>query len=191
MRPLTLLSCAGSMYAFDSSQKLVRYPTPEDIVLAHYEVRLEGYRTRREKILAALTAENIKARNKARFISDIHTEKIELMSGGKPQSSELLVRSLQEGGYDLIFEGSQQSSGSSHSEGYQYLLNMPIGSLTTERSAQLNKSAENTQRQLEDLKRSSAEDLWIKDIDLLKAELLKDPSMTRQIPPLTSNENGL
>jgi DNA topoisomerase II len=167
------------MHAFDMHNTLVKYRDPYEIVLAHYEARLEGYGARKTHLLGVMSVEDSRARNRARFVDAILKGEIELTSGGRPQSSEYMVKALTAGGYDTINQltSSLDSADGTAQQGYRYLLSMPIESLTSEKSQELKAKADVIARSLEELRRSSLEDMWIRDLDELETELLKDPGL--------------
>jgi DNA topoisomerase-2 len=53
-------------------------------------------------------------------------------------------------------------------DAYKYLLDMPIQSLTEQRQGALRKSAEGSAEKLEEVRRSTPEDLWVRDLQHLK-----------------------
>jgi hypothetical protein len=60
---------------------------------------------------------------------------------------------------------------------YLYLLDLPIRSLTAERSQALQLRAEQAQKSLENLLKLTPEDIWIEELVKLKEQLIKlDPS---------------
>lgn len=168
------------MHAFDLRATLVKYRDPYEIVHAHYEARLEGYRARKSQLLEVMSAEDSRARNRARFVDAILRGDIELTSGGRPQSSEYLVKKLQADRYDTM----SQNTNGEDDQGFRYLLSMPIESLTIEKSQELKSKADAIATSLEDLKRSSLEDMWYRDLAELEKELSKD----RDLIPTNMNK---
>lgn len=60
---------------------------------------------------------------------------------------------------------------------YDYLLSMPIGSLTYEKVQQLRGQRDKMEEEVEELKRATPEALWIKDLDEFLVKL--DVSLVR------------
>jgi DNA topoisomerase-2 len=56
---------------------------------------------------------------------------------------------------------------------FDYLLNMPLSSLTTDKIMDLKKEAENTETELSDIQKLTPEDLWHADLDKLEPHLTK------------------
>ena len=54
---------------------------------------------------------------------------------------------------------------------YDYLLNMPLSSLTTDKIHDLREDAQKTQQELEAIKSATPEDLWHSDLDKLEEYL--------------------
>merc|ERR1719474_665052 len=57
------------------------------------------------------------------------------------------------------------------SKGYEYLLKMPISSLTKEKVAQLLRLQEETEHEVNSLRKKSVKDLWRSDLDELEQHL--------------------
>ena len=69
-----------------------------------------------------------------------------------------------------------KSTNSSPIDGYSYLLDMPIFTLTSESVTRLTKKAEEARNTLLQLRASTESDLWLKDLENLKVEAAKlDP----------------
>merc|ERR1719347_987318 len=68
-------------------------------------------------------------------------------------------------------DGSSSSSLKALAVGYEYLLKMPISSLTKEKVARLLKDQEETNHKVKALKSRTVKDLWRSDLDQLEGHL--------------------
>lgn len=199
-----------NMHAFDRFGKICKYSTPDQIIDAHFEVRREGYVTRKAALERKFAAEELKSRNKSRFIASILNDEIQLLSrGGKAGSTaagagqgglgpgslsestivaelrrrgfadEQEIQHMQEGqhaGASTAAAITTSTAGSSSSAtsagaagGFSYLLDMPIYSLTEERSLQLQQRAVEAGEKLRQITTKSVDDLWLADLDTLSS----------------------
>ena len=156
------------MHAFDTTQHLVKYNSAEEILQAHFQVRLEGYQARKKFLLDSMTKEHTISRNRARFVDELSTGKIEMTNAGRPQPRQYLVKALHEGGYDLVEDAGGDLS-------YKYLLSLPIDSLVADESQRLQEAAASLGEKLETLRNTPPEQMWMDDLDVLEKELLLDP----------------
>ena len=184
-----------NMHAFTLDMKIARYKSPEAIANAFYPVRLELYADRKSVLESNMEYSATLMRNKARFIEAVSADQIDLLHGRK--SKEATNALLEEMGFaknselDAIksnntvakrrTEENKVSSGSlededndqrdSYMKEYDYLLNMPLSSLTSEKIDALNDDATKTDAKLEKIKNTSPSDLWTEDLDNLEPHL--------------------
>jgi DNA topoisomerase-2 len=172
----------GNMHAFDENDVIRNYITAEEIAEAHHHIRLNAYELRKELILEKLRQQEAIANNKSRFVHEINSGNLEFIrSNGISRSKLDFMSSLKIRGFESFTEitnkANLQISEKSHNDekDFDYLLNLPIQSLTEEKSVELKAAAEVARKQLNDLNRKTARDLWRHDLDVLasKAEDLK------------------
>ena len=150
-------------------------------------MRHEAYRTRKDALERKHSADELRSRNKSRFIRSILGGEIEVLQqakrgrGAAVMTESHIISELQRQGYadEGAIEGvlhgtsatcaNSSSSGASGSAraGYGYLLDLPILSLTDERSQQLHARSEEASARLADIRGRTAEDLWMADLDNL------------------------
>jgi DNA topoisomerase-2 len=141
----------NNMYLFNENLILTKYDTPVDILLDFFDIRIQYYIKRREYIIKKLKRELLEA--KARFIKEYIEGTLQI----NKKSKEYIIALLEENNYPMD-EGS-----------YDYLLRLPIYSLTLEKINELNKQCEIKKEELLFIKSKTAEDLWKMDLE----ELLK------------------
>ncbi len=174
---------SSNMHLFDEKGMIRKFSSAEEIVEAFFPVRLEMYCRRKRNMENVAEFETTLLQNKAKFIEYVTDGKIDLVQGRLAKAD--LVRVLSNQGFmkqselnalkqrDIV--GADQvglsdlgvSVSNSESE-FNYLLNMPISSLTTERVAELKKEAKKKEDDLENIRKASAYDLWKDDLMKLR-----------------------
>ena len=143
------------MYLFDSELRLHKYSSPEDILQDYYTVRVELYEKRREHIIKILTHELYVLTNKIQFIKDYLSGKL-LVS--RVEEAEVLAQLEKKEFYKV--DGS-----------YDYLLNIPIKSLTQNRISGLENQCLSKRQELDYYATTNCYKLWLHDLDKLEAAL--------------------
>lgn len=164
-----------NMHAFDQHSVIHKYHSPEEIIDAHYPVRYEAYRRRKQSLEHLLLIEEVRSRSKSNFIQDIlngvfdilpsnrsggrseHEITLELKSRGYPEEME--IKSINKNNNHVVIDNIDAKYD------YSYLLDMPINSLTEERSIRLKQRADEASAELSSLRAKSIKDLWLSDLD--------------------------
>ena len=147
-----------NMHAFDENEKLVKFAKVEDVVKHFIQVRLKFYVERKKHQIQELEKSVKKLSNIARFITEMLEDKIDLR---RKKSAEVTLI-LSERGYDVNTE-------SADAEGnYNYLIKLPMDSVTEENVEKKIKERDEKIAQLNALKATSEEQIWINELNLLK-----------------------
>lgn len=170
----------SNMHLFDEKGMIRKFMSAEEIVEAFFPIRLEMYNKRKRNLEYIAEFEAALLQSKAKFIEYVTDGKIDLVQGRlakadlvhvlsnddfKKQSELTALKHRQIVGVDYTdVEGSVSNAESE----YNYLLNMPISSLTTERVAELRKEAKKKEEDLEIIRKVSAYDLWKEDLIKLR-----------------------
>ncbi|KAG0249676.1 DNA topoisomerase 2 [Actinomortierella ambigua] len=195
----------ANMVCFDPQGRIKKYASPEEIIQDFYDVRLEFYRKRKEYMTDILTREWTRLDNKVRFIlmiisgelmvqnrkkaaiiSDLRlhdftpANKLDKPHGNLPQAAA--PNAEENDGEGGAADGNNDGNGGSD---YDYLLKMPIWSLTEEKVEQLKKEREGKHEELKILIGKSAYDLWNEDLDeflaawegVLEADAVEEANM--------------
>ena len=85
-----------NMNMFDANEKLKKYNSAEEIIDDYYGVRLEYYGKRKEHTLNALKRELLVLSNRARYITELLEDKIDL----RRKTNKMLTALLKERKYD-------------------------------------------------------------------------------------------
>jgi DNA topoisomerase-2 len=172
----------GNMHLFAPEGGVIeRYERPTDIVEAWFPLRLEYYRRRRTQRLGAVQAEMERLAHKSRFIGAVVSGELSLAE--RPRAE--LLAALRAEGYPPLRPPSEEGGGAGGG-GYDYLLRMPLWSLTTERVEQLLREAERKAEEHRRLAATTAEEIWRSDL----AEL-DDAVLQQQQPAAAGREGGL
>ncbi|EZF32142.1 DNA topoisomerase 2 [Trichophyton interdigitale MR816] len=170
----------SNMVAFDAEGRITRYETPEDILRAFYAVRIKLYEKRKQYLLSELQTQLDKLSNQARFVQMIIDGKLVISKKKKA----VLIQELQEKGFkpfpkvvgtpepgeagDVEEEEDEEeetTTAAASSDAYDYLLSMPLWSLTQERVDKLRRQIGDKEMEVDALIKLSKEDLWRKDLD--------------------------
>mmetsp|Transcript_7392 Transcript_7392/g.10576 ORF Transcript_7392/g.10576 Transcript_7392/m.10576 type:complete len:1439 (+) Transcript_7392:256-4572(+) len=176
----------SNMHAFDADQNICKYDSPEDIANAHFSTRLPLYYERKNRLENIRKYNALLMSNKARFIEQVVDGNIDLVAQKKKGMTEVETSYLlEEMGFmkmtDLKNIKIENSKGSefvnalklpaiqelNHKE-YDYLLNMPLSSLTSDRVDGLRRDAQKSEKELSFITNTVPEDLWREDLSKLE-----------------------
>ncbi|KAI0890325.1 type II DNA topoisomerase [Annulohypoxylon maeteangense] len=172
----------SNLVAFDTRGMIRKYEKVEDILEEFYQYRLEFYVSRKAHWLGVYDADFRKLKNQARFIKEIMDG--ELVVSRKKKT--VIIEELRERKYEGFPKGQEKKTKSEDDEdnvnegdeeevdgpanAYDYLLSMPIWSLTQERLDRLKDQIAKKKAEYDHLKALSELDLWCKDLDEFEAE---------------------
>jgi len=150
----------SNMHLFDHKQQLKKYNTIEDIITEFYPIRLKAYQTRKEFIIKKLEKEMMILYNKARFIEEQCNNTIDLRNKKK----DVVQKLLENYKYDKCDDDND----------YKYLIQMPISSLIEENIDKLRNERDNKRKGLNSIKKTSIQQLWLKELTELENILNKN-----------------
>ncbi|OGM42747.1 DNA topoisomerase II [Aspergillus bombycis] len=169
-----------NLVAFDPEGRITKYATVDDILKEFYTYRLKFYEKRKQYQLSQLQKELDRLSNQARFVQEIIDGKLVISKKKK----NILVQELKEKGYkafpkvaeavkageeEPVVEEEGEESDSQDTEvlsnAYDYLLGMPIWSLTQERVEKLRRQIGDKEVEVDALIKMSKEDIWKRDLD--------------------------
>ena len=151
---LTSSVSSSNMHLFNSDIRLTKYETTNDIIEAFYGVRIGLYQKRKDCLVKDLQAKLLKMTNKAKYIQETLSGKVDLRKKTATQVKELLTQR----NYDEL-DGD-----------YKYLTKMPMDSVTEENVASIIKDRDDLQKDLEILMRTSLATMWLNELDILEKE---------------------
>ncbi|KAJ5174226.1 DNA topoisomerase 2 [Penicillium canariense] len=168
-----------NLVAFDPEGRITKYATVDDILKEFFTVRLKYYERRKQHQLSELQKELEKLSNQARFIQMIIDGSLVI---SKKKKTVLIAELKQKGfkpiakvadaskmGEDepVVEEGEEADDKQIEvlSSSYDYLLGMPMWSLTQERVEKLRHQIGDREMEVDALIKLSKEDIWKKDLD--------------------------
>jgi len=163
---LTTTKSTTNMYLFDENQKLKKYNTVYDIIDKYFPVRYKTYELRKKYMIDSLEREVKLISNKAKFIQEQIVEPPTLILRKKKKQE--VISMLKQKGYDII----------DNDEEYKYLRTMTIDSVEEENFEKLLKLKEEKENELEIIKKTTIEEMWIKELDNL-TEIYKNYQIER------------
>ena len=129
------------MHVFDENEKLQKYNNVEDILEHYIGVRYNLYKKRKEYQIDVLKHEMMILSNKARFITEILNDALELRKKKKDEVNKMLL----EAKYDIIDDDVD----------FKYLVRLPMDSVTEENVEKIMKDRDNKQHELSVLQRDT------------------------------------
>ena len=171
---LTSSLSINNMHLYDSEHCLKKYKNTTDIITEFCKIREIFYVKRRKHMLEQL----MKARNllswKAKFImcviSDDEDDKIYINKKSKKNIYKQLEKKKfpkQINGELYKLKDIEEIDDNDNDKSYNYLLNMPIYSLTQELIDKLLKEKADKEAEYDELKAKTPIDLWMEDLDSL------------------------
>ena len=139
----------------DENNTVVEFNNEKELLAAYIKIRLQYYVLRKKSLLKKIEYENDILKNKLAFIEAVIDKKIEVNNKSKPdiekQLSKLKIKKFD--------------------DGYEYLLRMPIYSLSKEKHTELKNDLASNLKKYEELKNKTEKDLWMADLQELKTIL--------------------
>jgi len=166
----------SNMTLFDEHSRIHKHETPESVLSTFYRIRLSYYEKRKLHLSEQLTSDWSKLDNKMRFVQAVIDGKLKI---AKRKKSELVAQ-LQKDGYTAFEptakkkkpsededeeEQDSDSTQEASARGYDYLLGMPLWSLTLERVEQLQAQLNSKEAELKELLATTTKQMWAKDLE--------------------------
>ena len=167
-----------NMNLFDANEKLIKYGNAEEIADSYSVTRLAFYGKRKDALIAGLRKELMVLSNRARYITELLEDTIDL----RRKTNKQLVELLKERKYDSMDangddeKGEDESSsgqGQGQGQGYKYLLKLPMDSVSEENVKKLLNEKEKKEAELSELNSKTVEQMWLKDLEELEVEYTK------------------
>ncbi|KAI6716591.1 hypothetical protein JHW43_000850 [Diplocarpon mali] len=173
----------SNLVAFDPRGQIRKYDKVEDILEEFYVYRLAMYSKRKAHWLAKINTEYRKLKNQARFVTEIIENKLTV----NKKKKLVLVGELRKREYDAfpknkdakeagetddVVENEEEASVDEDvgARDFDYLLGLPIWSLTQERVDKLKAQMAAKKVEHDTMEKLSEKDLWCADLDELAHE---------------------
>jgi DNA topoisomerase-2 len=148
-----------NIHIFDEKEKLIKCNKVEELVERYMQVRLDYYIKRKAYQVVALEKESSILSNKARFISELLEDTLDLRKKKTVEVSAILKAR----NYQVVDEDTD----------YKYLVRLPMDSVTEENIAKIMQERDRKNGELETLKSTTEIQLWLNELALLRAEYVK------------------
>jgi DNA topoisomerase-2 len=146
---LTTTVSTTNMHLFDKDCKLHKYHTVEEIIDAFSNVRLKAYQTRKDYLICELQKVLVKLTMKAKYIQLVLNSTIDLRYTRTDEINTLLETN------ELI----------RIDESFDYLIKMPMVSVSLENVEKLMKEKGDIEHELEALNRTTIQDMWLCELN--------------------------
>lgn len=163
----------NNMVFFDKEGKIKKYSSEQDILKEFAELRLQYYQKRKDFHVDRLGREKEFLDAKVRFILMVirgelvveKRKKVELVAELKSKGFKTQNQILSKSGTKEATENTEEKGG------FDYLLGMPIWSLTWERVEDMKRKSKEKTEELNTLQKLSPETMWERDLDAIAEEL--------------------
>jgi DNA topoisomerase-2 len=152
-------SSTTNMNLFNSEDKLKKYGNVEEIIDDYFDIRLEYYENRRDYLIENLEQELMVLSNKSKYIHELLNGTIDLRNKKKQEIIDMLI----EQDYDTIDKD----------DDFKYLVKMPMDSVSEENIERLNKDHSNKLQELNLLKETTIQQMWLSELTLLEIEYVE------------------
>jgi DNA topoisomerase-2 len=166
-----------NMHAYDRDEKIKKYGDFESILREFYEVRLEYYHRRKSYLEGRLKHEWDMNIAKVRFLEEVQSGEIVIYN----RKTVDVIVDLVERGYPQFKQGkfsvgdvgdaAEEADDDEAATGsFNYLLNMPLRSITTEKLEKLRIARDLKEAEYNTLVNTTSQQIWLKDLDALEME---------------------
>jgi DNA topoisomerase-2 len=160
MLQLTTTWHTTNMVCFSPEMKIKRYGTVGDMMEDYYQVRLTGYETRKALEIQRLERELMEYDAKARFLLALLEDRMDL----RRKSDDAIVAALKAEKLPALDSMDKPDSVDS----YEYLLKMRMDRVKASAVEDARRHVEAAGAALNNLRATSAENLWIRDLDVFE-----------------------
>jgi DNA topoisomerase-2 len=148
-----------NMHVFDENEKLIKCEKVDDVITHFMKVREAYYIKRKKYQVDALKKDLCVLSNKARFISEVLDDTIDLRKKKSAEVSEIMKNQK----YDMIDEDEQ----------YKYLVRLPMDSVTEENVEKIMSERDRKNKEFEILSTTTEKEIWLKELETLRGEYVK------------------
>lgn len=164
----------NNLVFFDAEGKIKKYKDEKELLQEFAQLRLKYYQKRKDYLTDRLRRDKELLDAKVKFV--LMVIRGELIVSNRKKID--LLQDLRAKGFKSYHEiYSKQSAGATSSVGseaggaFDYLLGMPIWSLTMERVEKMKQESKHKTEELQNLEKLTIQDLWEQDLDAILAEL--------------------
>jgi len=155
---LTTTENMTNMYLFDAECKLHKYDCVEEIMDAFYRVRIQYYEKRKNYLIRNLEHLLVKLSNRSKYIQLNLSGEIDL----RRKSNDEVVQLLESHRFDKW--GTDNN--------YDYLIKMPMNSVTNENAAKILRERDEHLNELNRIRATTTPQMWLYDLSTLENEYM-------------------
>lgn len=139
----------SNMHLFDKNGLIKKYNNVYEIINEWMTSRFPWYAIRKRHLISELSGQLDVVSSKYRFLQMIMQDELVVYR----RKRDDVIADLQKNGFKMV------------SDSYDYLLKMPVTSFTEEMLEKLQKEIDDVSGRLEDVKKTSVEQMWLNDLD--------------------------
>lgn len=158
----------NNMHLFDPQGCIKRYRSPEEIIRDFFEVRLKFYHLRKDHLIRRLEADVARLTAQAHFVELVSTGKLKVSSRPHDELLEEMTRLGLPANKPTYSEQREGTFSARSGRGFEYLLNMPLRSLTQDKVSQLAHQLDEKKAEKARLLAASPADMWKSDLHVLR-----------------------
>ncbi len=148
-----------NMHVFDEKEKLIKCNKVEDLIERYMTVRMEYYQKRKAYQVVALAKETNILTNKARFITELLEDTLDLRKKKTVEVSAILKAR----NYAVIDDDAD----------YKYLVRLPMDSVTEENITKIMAERDRKNAELATLQNTSETQLWLNELAVLRGAYMQ------------------
>jgi DNA topoisomerase-2 len=157
-------SSTTNMHLFDENEILHKYDKVSEIIDSYYDVRLQLYQDRKNKMIECLNYDLMMLTNKAKYIQENINGTIDL----RQKSKDVITKMLEDKKYDKMkYEKNDED------DNYKYLIKMPMDSVSEENINKLLKEKGNKEEELLFVQNTTIYTMWKIELDKLKEQYIE------------------
>lgn len=184
----------NNLHLYSQDGNIKKYENTSHIIKEWSLMRIEKYFERKNYQIKILENEYIILSAKIRFILDVISGVIPIMN---KKINEISLKLIELEYPKITKNNEEEDDDDMNYKGYNYLLKMPISQLTFERKIILENEVEDLNRKLTDIKNTSIEKIWKKELDELleawnnhKTQIEEDYNNDRNNVVISSNKKN-
>ena len=166
-----------NIHAYNRNNVINKYAAPYQIMDEHYKVRVSLYNKRKEYILSELKNKLLILENKIRFINEVIVKTIKVSECSKNE----LLKQLFDKAYNLYDTQSnlieEVSTFDIIKTQYNYLINMPIYTMSTDKVEELNNELNKITEEIDIIFNKGINQMWMEELNELLEYMKKNKYM--------------
>jgi len=148
----------SNIHLYDINRKIKKYTNANEIIIDFYQIRLSYYTKRYDYLLEKYKYDLLIINARIRFIIGIIDDELDIFK----KEDDVVIKMLED--FDLPKISKISYENIDDDKNYDYLLNMPMRSMTKSKLNELNKIKDDKENILDLLKSKFPKDLWLEDL---------------------------